>query len=72
MVKSVSIEAEIQSRPTLFTVATQTDIQNQPTLVSVHTPTTATHVSMPITSEIVSPQKSICSELICTSTDIDC
>ena len=26
---------------------------------------------MPITSEIVSPQKSICSELTCTSTDID-
>ena len=71
MVKSVSIEAEIQSRPTFFTVATQTDIQNQPTLESVHTQTTASDVSMPITSEIVSPQKSICSELTCTSTDID-
>ena len=50
---------------------TQTDIQNQPTLESVHTQTTATDVSMPITPEIVSPQKSICSELTCTSTDID-
>ena len=71
MVKSVSIQAGIPSRPTFVTVATQTDIQNQPTLESVHTQTTATDVSMPITSEIVSPQKSICSELTCTSTDID-
>ena len=71
IVKSVFIQAEIQSRPTFVTVATQTDIQNQPTLESVHTQTTATDVSMPITSEIVSPQKSICSELTCTSTDID-
>ena len=71
MVKSVSIQAEIQSRPTFVTVATQTDIQNQPTLESVHTQTTATDVSMSITSEIVFPQKSICSELTHTSTDID-
>ena len=69
MVKSDSIQAEIPSWPTFVTVATQTDIQNQPTLESVHTQTTATDVSMPITSEIVSPQKSICSELTCTSTD---
>ena len=71
MVKSISIQAEIQSRPTFVTVATQTDIQNQLTLESVHTQTTATDVSMSITSEIVSPQKSICSELTRTSTDID-
>ena len=71
MVKSVSIQAGIPSRPTFVTVATQTDIQNHPTLESVHTQTTATDVSMPITSEIVSPQKSIFSELTCTSTDID-
>ena len=74
MVKSVSIhciQAEIQSRPTFVTVATQTDIQNQPTLESVHTQTNATDVSMQITFEIVSPQKSICSELTCTSIDID-
>ena len=37
MVKSVSIQAEIQSRPTFVTIAIQTDIQNQPTLESVHT-----------------------------------
>ena len=66
MVKSVAI----QTQPTFVTVATQTDIPNQPTFESVHTQTTAT-VTMPITSEIVSPQKSICSELTCTSTDID-
>ena len=47
MVKSVSIQAGIPSRPTFVTVATQTDIQNQPTLESVHTQTTATDVSMP-------------------------
>ena len=65
-VKSVGI----QIQQTFVTVATQTDVlDNQPTLESVHTQTT--DVTMPITAEIVSPQKSIFSELTCTSTDVD-